>query len=610
VIKEARDTTHWLSDAKYSPSAELLVFGASDGTILVYNVTDGYSLSATINQHKAAITSIDFSEDSKWIQSSCAAYELCFFEADTGMFIPAASRLRNTMWNTQNCPLGWSVQGIWPMQRDGTEVTACDSNLFRIGDGAVVVTGDSYGNVQLFRSPCVGAFVGSKRYRVSSNPITRLRFCQSDSILLTISGSDKVIVQWGHKRDRDPEVAYDVAARRGVDTAFGGEEDEDVARLLLLTQTRTDFDPADTDILLLSNVSKPWLATMVPPSKLSGIVIDPTAPKEKISKEHIFGLESNMSRSSVRFNRNGEFLYPTSKYVCIFNKKKNSQIFYEGHCVRSFIHRDAVDALSTTTAPDGLSSSDADAVVCCVCTSADGVIAASATQCDRPNIHVWDANSCVTLCLLQLIHRRGVVSMQFSSDRRRLVSLGMDQDYSIALWESPSSHWIDGRLLACCKGDPFPTLFVRFHSNSNTSEYVLVSGGKYHIKFWNLSGRYLNSSYPEFNAKEKIATLLCGTTSHDTFLTGSSTGIIMVWKGRKLLRSVRAHDSGVTCLWSDPVLGVLSAAKDGAVKQWSSGMKHIRTFTLSDADVPPINASIRSLDAVLLYTQGEASQLP
>lgn len=43
------------------------------------------------------------------------------------------------------------MQGIWPPQKDGTECTACDCNLFRGEDGVVVASGDNYGRIRLFR---------------------------------------------------------------------------------------------------------------------------------------------------------------------------------------------------------------------------------------------------------------------------------------------------------------------------------------------------------------------------------------------------------------------------------------------------------------------------
>lgn len=53
----------------------------------------------------------------------CQAYELFSHEADTGMVIPAASRLKNVEWDTQTALYCWASQGVWPPEADGTEVT-------------------------------------------------------------------------------------------------------------------------------------------------------------------------------------------------------------------------------------------------------------------------------------------------------------------------------------------------------------------------------------------------------------------------------------------------------------------------------------------------------
>jgi hypothetical protein len=42
--------------------------GSTDNKIYVYSVSAGYALNAVIGQHQAFITSVDFSEDSAWLQ--------------------------------------------------------------------------------------------------------------------------------------------------------------------------------------------------------------------------------------------------------------------------------------------------------------------------------------------------------------------------------------------------------------------------------------------------------------------------------------------------------------------------------------------------------------
>lgn len=561
VIHEARDSTKWITDVKYSNNGEMIAMGSFDNKIYVYNVFQGYNLTAAISQHASFITALDFSEDNAWIQSNCGGFELNFFEADTGIYIPAASRLRDNAWATQTCMLGWGVQGIWPAQKDGTEITACDCNLFRGGDGTIVAAGDNYGRVSLFRYPCTTSFAAAKRYRAAASQITRIRFCAGDSLLISLAGPDKTIFQWAHKRDRSEAVAWNVVERRGEIE----EEEDDVMKLFNLVGA----DEALPEVADMSSLvsSRPWVASLVAPTDAKESV--PTMPDYRLELGHIFALQSSNTRASVRFNSIGDLIYPASRYVCIYNKKRNEQIFYDGH----------------------------DTEISCICVSRCGKIAASVERCNRPRIHIWDASTCQVLRILPVLHRRGVSFMQFSADRKKLVSIGQDQDHSIALWESPSGEWFDGRILATAKGDVNPALYCSFY-DAATGGYLLASGGRFHQKFWYVDGRCLNANYPEYDSKQKIGTLLCGTSVEHNFVSGSTSGHLFVWHGRKLIRMVRAHELGVTCIWSCN-RGVITAAKDGLIKLWSNVFEHIRSFMLSDADVPPIIPCVRSIDAAL-----------
>ena len=567
IVHEARDSTKWITDIKYSPNGETVVMASYDTKIYVYNVLEGYNLVATISQHAANVLNVDISADNSWIQSNCSGSELSFFEADTGIYIPAASRLRDQEWATNTCSMSWATQGVWPAHKDGTIVEACDANLYRGGDGTIVAAGDNFGRINLYRYPCTSSFACSKKYRATASAITRLRFCAGDSLVVNLGGFDRTIYQWTHKRDRSEKIAWNVVERRGAIE----EEEEDVMKLFGLVGA----DEALPDANELGNLisSRPWVAAMVAPTDPKPEM--PGLPFYRLEMGHIFGLQSSDTRGSVRYNAAGDIVFPASRYVCVYNKKKNSQIFYEGHNVE-------------------MSN---------VCVSEDGRLCASVERCNRPQIHIWDAQTTMIITKLPVLHRRGVVHMCFSPDRKKLLSVGQDQDHSIALWESPSGDWLDGRLLATAKGDVNPTLFCSFYKKS-TDGYVLASGGRFHQKFWYVNGRCLNANYPEYDSKQKIGTLLCGTSVGHTFVSGATSGHLYVWHGRKLNRMVRAHELGVTSIWACDK-GVVTAAKDGLIKLWSPVFEHIRSFMLADADVPPVIGSVRSIDA-FLSTDGSA----
>ena len=194
------------------------------------------------------------------------------------------------------------------------------------------------------------------------------------------------------------------------------EEEEDVVKYFGLSTA--DGPLADLSELKNLITSRPWVASIVPPS-------DPKPqndlkPPVRLEANHIFGYQCEMTRNSVRFNCTGNIVYPIAKLVAVYDKKMNQQLFYEGH----------------------------EFDISTVCVSKDGQLAASAERSNRPQIHIWHACTCQLLVKLPVLHRTGVVSMQFSEDRKFLVSVGCDQDKSVALWQSPSGEWSnDGRLL-------------------------------------------------------------------------------------------------------------------------------------------------------------------
>ena len=109
MLFEGRDARHWIREVKFAPNGEYFALGATDNKIYVYSADAHFALSTVISQHNSWIKHFDFSANSVYLQANCGAYELCFYEADTGLFIPTASRLKDVVRSRPPCP--WHVGG-------------------------------------------------------------------------------------------------------------------------------------------------------------------------------------------------------------------------------------------------------------------------------------------------------------------------------------------------------------------------------------------------------------------------------------------------------------------------------------------------------------------
>ena len=123
-------------------------------------------------------------------------------------------------------------------------------------------------------------------------------------------------------------------------------------------------------------------------------------------------------------------------------------------------------------------------------------------------------------------------------------------------------------------------MFFAHFTTPDTSNFNMVSGGMNHIKFWTIDGANLTSSRGIFGTVGKVQPMLCGAALHTKFITGTVSGHLYCWSGRKLEKIIRAHEKGINAIHASPG-GLVTGGKDGFVKIWASNLEHLKSYDLS-----------------------------
>ena len=101
IVEVKHKRKECISELKFSPDGKLLAVGSHDNFIDIYEVSDTWKLRSVLRAHSSYITHIDWSLDSKYIRSTCGAYELLFWDVANGkQMAHGASELRDCKWAT------------------------------------------------------------------------------------------------------------------------------------------------------------------------------------------------------------------------------------------------------------------------------------------------------------------------------------------------------------------------------------------------------------------------------------------------------------------------------------------------------------------------------
>lgn len=186
--------TEWIRAMAYSPNGHTLAVGSHDSNIYVLE-TKNYSVKYICRDHPLSVTQLDFSTCSKVLQSVSEACDLLFWNVETGERIQSPTSVRDKAWHRWTCLLGWPTQGIWLEDAKGTDFNTVD----RSPDSQLLVTGDDFKLIKLYRYPCVRAHSRWKEYKGHSAHIQSVKFHHNSAWVFSVGGFDKAVMQFAVK---------------------------------------------------------------------------------------------------------------------------------------------------------------------------------------------------------------------------------------------------------------------------------------------------------------------------------------------------------------------------------------------------------------------------
>ena len=150
--------------------------------------------------------------------------------------------------------------------------------------------------------------------------------------------------------------------------------------------------------------------------------------------------------ANLFYNSNGDVIYPAAALGVCFHydyetPENKSQKYFQGH---------NDDILCLTISP-------------CKRYVATGQTASKDSK-GKGSICIWDSNECRLLSEMKGCHQRGVISLSFSPESDKLVSVGLDNNYQHILWSDAGGSWSRVQQVISEKSDQKTVSYILFKS--------------------------------------------------------------------------------------------------------------------------------------------------
>lgn len=570
-IKDRKEVLH---EMKYSPCGKFLAVASNDNFVDIYSIEQRYKKVGVCSGNSSFITHIDWSIDSKFLQTNSGAAERLFYRMPSGKHTTNRDEIANIKWASFTGVLGDEVSGIWEKYTDTNDINAVDANF----DGQVLVTGDDFGLVKLFRYPCLRKGSKFRKYNGHSAHVTNVRFSHDKQWVITIGGADHAVFQWkllppgliNTDGDVQPQhVANSNSEDSDSDLSEVADLDSDLEVEKQVTYDRRVYQE---DAAVLKKLSR---NEMKPGEKRQG------GPDRGLRLEYVYGYRGYDCRNNIFYTKTGNVVYHIAAVGIVLNRETNVQKLYLGHT---------------------------DDILCLCIHPLKDIVATGQVGRD-PMIHVWDVDTMKSMSVLKGHHERGICAVDFSADGKKLASVGLDDSHTIVVWD-----WKRGEKLANTKGHKDKIFVIKWNPLDNN---LIVTTGVKHIKFWTQTGGGFTSKRGVFGKTSKMCDMLCIAfgKSVDCCYSGGSDGNVFHWVGTNLQKTVKAHNGPCFAMHSLEK-GFVTGGKDGNVSLWDGEFEQcLKTYAIKRAsftqgsrgilieDCPPVRTVVLGHGKILVGTK-------
>ena len=185
------------------------------------------------------------------------------------------------------------------------------------------------------------------------------------------------------------------------------------------------------------------------------------------------------------------------------------------------------------------------------------------------DILVWRISTQEVLARLTGFHRRAVSCLKFSPSGSKLLSVGQDDQHSIAVYD-----WANQVLLGAARSGS-----DKVHDASWKSDSEFMTVGAKLAQFFVLNGKNIAAKRGTTRQVQgRLGQHLCATYAFNgtMCLTGNETGEILHWAGSTLTEALPAHEGPVwQILCIENETKIVSGGRDCRLFFWDKQMNKV-----------------------------------